>query len=65
MAYLLPFNAVDIMSSNPITIKPNEGVEMAILLMIRHDISGLPVVKNSKIVGIITKSDIVNAIAEQ
>lgn len=65
MAYLLPFNAVDIMSSNPITIKPNECVEMAILRMIRYDISGLPVVKNSRIVGIITKSDIVNAIAEQ
>lgn len=65
MAYLLPFNAVDIMSTNPITIKPNEGVEMAVLLMIRHDIGGLPVVKNSKIIGIITKSDIVNAIAEQ
>ena len=53
------------MSSNPITIKPNEDIERAILLMIRHDISGLPVVKNSKIIGIITKSDIVNAIAEQ
>ena len=65
MAYLLPFNAVDIMAINPITIKPDEDVGVAVLLMIRHDISGLPVVKNSKLVGIITKSDIVNAIAEQ
>jgi len=34
------------------------------LLMIRNRISGLPVVKNSKLVGIITKADIVKAIAE-
>jgi CBS domain-containing protein len=30
--------------------------------MIKHDISGLPVVKNSKLVGIITKADIVNTL---
>jgi CBS domain-containing protein len=31
--------------------------------MIKHNISGLPVVKKSKLVGILTKSDIVNALA--
>jgi len=39
-------------------------VGVAVLLMIRNNISGLPVVKKSKLVGIITKTDIVNAIAE-
>src|SRR3990172_7637697 len=34
-------------------------------IMIRHDISGLPVVRKSSLVGIITKSDIVNAIAKR
>jgi CBS domain-containing protein len=32
--------------------------------MIRHNISGVPVVKKSKLVGIITKSDVVRVIAE-
>ena len=65
LAYLLPFKAVDIMTPNPITVDANEDVSIAALLMIRHDISGLPVVRKSKLAGIITKSDITRAIAEQ
>lgn len=64
MSHLLHFKAVDIMASNPITVKDDEDVGVAVLLMIRNGISGLPVVKNSKLVGIITKADIVKAIAE-
>lgn len=64
MSHLLHFKAVDIMSSNPITIEVNEDVGVAVLLMIRNRISGLPVVKKSKLIGIITKADIVNAIAQ-
>lgn len=64
LAYLLSFTALDIMTSHPITIDANEDVSVVALLMIRHDISGLPVVRKSKLVGIITKSDIVKAIAE-
>lgn len=63
MNSLLHFKAVDIMSSKPITVESNEDVGVAVMLMIRHGISGLPVVKNSKLVGIITKTDIVKAIA--
>jgi CBS domain-containing protein len=63
LSYLLPFKAVDIMTPNPITVDANDDVSIAALLMIRHDISGLPVVRKSFLVGIITKSDIVNAIA--
>ncbi|MDX1442125.1 MAG: CBS domain-containing protein, partial [Nitrosopumilaceae archaeon] len=64
MSHLLHFKAVDIMASNPITVNSNEDVGVAVLLMIRNRVSGLPVVKNSKLVGIITKADIVKAIAE-
>ncbi|MFB5598377.1 MAG: CBS domain-containing protein, partial [Nitrosopumilaceae archaeon] len=63
--YLLPFKAVDIMSPNPITIDANEDAGVAALLMIRNGISGLPVVRKSFLVGIITKTDIVKAIAQQ
>ena len=64
LSYLLPFKAVDIMTPNPVTVESNEDVAVAALLMIRHNISGIPVVKKSILVGIITKSNIVNAIAE-
>ncbi len=64
MNHLLHFKAVDIMSPNPITVEFDKDVGVAVLLMIRNEISGLPVVKKSKMVGIITKTDIVNAIAE-
>lgn len=63
MSYLFPFHATDIMTSKPITVGVDKEIRAAITLMIKHDISGLPVVKNSKLVGIITKSDIVNVLA--
>jgi len=63
MNHLLHFKAVDIMSSNPIVIEADEDLGVAVLLMIRNRIGGLPVVKKSKLVGIITKTDIVNSIA--
>lgn len=65
LSYLLPFKAVDIMTPNPITVNANDDVSVAALLMIRHDISGLPVLRKSILAGIITKTDIVNAIAKQ
>jgi len=64
MSYLFPFHAADIMSSNPITVEMNEGVDLAITLMIKYDVSGLPVINKSKLVGIVTKSDIVAVLAE-
>lgn len=63
MSHLLHFKAVDIMSPKPITIEAEKDVGVAVLLMIRNRIGGLPVVKNKKLVGIVTKADIVKAVA--
>jgi len=63
MSYLFPFHATDIMATKPITIEADDDVKNAITRMIKNNISGLPVVKKSKLVGIITKSDIVAALA--
>ena len=63
MSYLFPFHATDIMATNPITIDEDKDVKFAITKMIKHDISGLPVVKKGRLVGIITKSDIVSTLA--
>jgi CBS domain-containing protein len=65
LSYILSFRAEDVMTPNPITVGANEDVSTAVLLMIRNGISGLPVVRKSVLVGIITKSDIVKAIAEE
>jgi CBS domain-containing protein len=65
LGYVLTFKAEDIMTKNPITIDDSDDVSMAALIMYRYNISGIPVVKQSKLVGIITKSDIVFALAEE
>jgi CBS domain-containing protein len=62
--YVLTFRAEDIMTKNPVTIEASDDVSLAALIMYRYDISGIPVVKKSKLVGIITKSDIVSALAK-
>ncbi|KON27224.1 hypothetical protein AC481_05415 [miscellaneous Crenarchaeota group archaeon SMTZ-80] len=54
----------DLMTAHPISIKQDSDLSEAAKLMVRHRISGLPVVDGSSIlVGIITKSDITRAIA--
>ncbi|MDC8453352.1 MAG: CBS domain-containing protein, partial [Candidatus Nitrosotalea sp.] len=63
LSYLVAFIAADIMTPNPVTVDVSKDVSEASLLMIRHGISGLPVVRNSLLVGIITKTDIVKSIS--
>ncbi|NJE12799.1 IMP dehydrogenase [Thermococcus sp. LS2] len=41
-----------------ITISPDETLDYALFLMEKHDIDGLPVVQDGKVVGIISKKDI-------
>jgi len=65
LSYLLTFSAKDIMTSNPFFVFSDDVVYTAAIMMIRHGISGLPVVRGKKIIGIVTKSDIVNVIASK
>jgi CBS domain-containing protein len=65
LSYVLTFRAEDIMTKNPVIASPQDDVSLAALLMYRYDISGIPVVKQSRLLGIITKSDIVFALADE
>ncbi|MDH3695772.1 MAG: CBS domain-containing protein [Nitrosopumilus sp.] len=65
LSYLLTFSAKDIMTKDPFVVSSNDVVYTAAIMMIRHGISGLPVIRDKKLVGIITKSDIVNIIASK
>lgn len=65
LSYVLTFRAEDIMTKNPVTARAQDDVSLAALIMYRYGISGIPVVKQSKLNGIITKSDIVFALAKE
>ncbi|MDE1862783.1 MAG: CBS domain-containing protein [Thaumarchaeota archaeon] len=62
--HAITFRAEDIMTRNPVVINKNEFLFQAALLMVRNRVSGLPVVHNDLLAGIITKTDIVNSIAD-
>jgi CBS domain-containing protein len=56
----------DAMTSNPVTITADKPLREAARLMLKHGISGLPVVDDDgRLVGIITESDVVRAFAER
>lgn len=60
--YLLSKTKVkDAMSKNALTVSPDALLEEAAVLMRENRISTLPVVKDNKLVGIITESDIFDA----
>ncbi len=53
-----------IMVKKPVTISPEVPVEEAISLGKKHGIGGFPVIKNKKLVGIITESDIIGVVSD-
>lgn len=48
------------MSVNPITTDPGKSPMQAARIMVKHDIGRLPVVESGKIIGILTRSDVMN-----
>ena len=48
------------MSTRVITIAPGKNPAHAAQLMVKHDVGRLPVVDNGKLVGIISRSDVMN-----
>ena len=55
----------DVMTKDVITISPDVNVIDAVKLMAESKISGIPVVKGDKIVGIITEADILNLVGKK
>src|SRR5579885_318222 len=52
------------MTDNPITVSPDTTMEEAAEIMLERKISGLPVVEQGKLVGIITTADLLGAFLE-
>jgi CBS domain-containing protein len=57
--------AGDIMTAEPLTVSKDANLTDAAQLMAKHKFSGLPVTEKGKLAGIITKSDIIRAVAQQ
>lgn len=51
----------DLMIKNPISAHPDDDIEIAAQLIYKHKISGIPVVDNQTLAGIITETDILRA----
>lgn len=47
-----------VMTSNPIIIAPEESVGEAARLIMKHKVSGLPVVENDALIGVISEADL-------
>ncbi|MDD1764243.1 MAG: CBS domain-containing protein [Methanobacteriaceae archaeon] len=63
-----PINKISIrriMTNNPITVSPNKGIRDAVELMIKNNISSIPVVDEEGLAGIVTKTDIMKFYSEK
>ncbi len=55
----------DIMTPNPVTVSPNAPLSDVLYLLNRYQLSRLPVVQDARLVGIITRTDIIREEATQ
>lgn len=63
---LAKLKVVEVMTRNPMTIRQNASIGEAARLMLDHKFSGLPVLdEDSRLVGIITESDIFRLVASE
>jgi hypothetical protein len=54
----------DVMTKNPFTVSPDDSISTAIDLIEKHHVWTIPVVSEGKLIGVITKQDIKNKMAE-
>lgn len=54
----------DAMTPNPYTVVAGDPLERAVELMLHHGISGVPVVENNRLVGIVTETDVYHAFVQ-
>lgn len=54
--------ASDVMTENPITISPDAPVEEAAKLIARHKHNRLPVVEHGRLIGVVTRIDVLDAL---
>lgn len=63
-AFLESIAVKEVMSEPPITVPPHTSVQAAARLMMEKKIGCLPVLEGSKLVGIVTETDMLKLVAE-
>ena len=56
---VVPMKVVDAMFADVVTVSPETPLKEAAALLARHRISGLPVLEDEKVVGVVSEADIV------
>ncbi|MEN6615726.1 MAG: CBS domain-containing protein [Syntrophorhabdus sp.] len=54
----------DVMTTNVITVSPTESAILVAKIMVEKHINRIPIVDHEKVVGIVTRGDIIKAVAE-
>lgn len=54
----------DVMTSDVVTVPPTESAVLVAKIMVEKHINRVPIVDNEKVVGIVTRGDIIKAVAE-
>jgi CBS domain-containing protein len=60
--HMLAVNAEQLMTEDPATLHPEDTLETAAGLMVKPGHSSVPVVENGRLVGIVTRTDLVRVI---
>lgn len=62
--HILAVNAEQLMTLDPSTVSPEDSIERTAELMMKPGHNTLPVLENGRLVGVVTRTDLVNLIEE-
>ena len=65
MRHMLGTRAEDLMSEEVVTVSPDDSVEGLAELMVKRRVNPVPVVENGKLVGIVSRADIIDMMAAE
>lgn len=57
-AFHMPLKVRDVMTTDPVTVHPGDGLNVVVHRLLSHQVKSLPVVRGDKAVGIITGGDL-------
>lgn len=57
-------SVADVMTAEVVTVPPTESAVLVAKIMVEKRINRVPIVENDKVVGIVTRGDIIKAVAE-
>ncbi|MDD3846049.1 MAG: CBS domain-containing protein [Syntrophorhabdaceae bacterium] len=57
-------SVADVMTADVVTVPPTESAVLVAKIMVEKQINRVPIIENEKVVGIVTRGDIIKAVAE-